>query len=217
MKRILLLEQKLDVNSAAVTYAAKIAQGNGAEIACLFLVPSSISTAEWIDTQERLVKEGMDKAQTIGMSLGQHFEEQRVKFSSHAIRFEPGIFLKQMEELMPADLIIAGKLEFPTEMADQGVGSIADLGARFNCPVIDAEAMHRSLKPVPRKVWGTFLLYGLGSAFMYFVFFPRIEQLNKFYMGGGILAGLAIMATVAIHAWVYGSTTECLPKFIKMD
>lgn len=217
MKRILLVGQRLDVDSAAVQYAGSMAKKEGAEIMCLFLIPSSTTTSDWIDTQERLAKKGMEKAKKAGVMLKQHFEDEGVSSSSRMIRFEPEVFIKEMCGLMPADLIIANKLQFPQELGHQGIESISDLGAFLKCPVIDAGAMHKSFTPVSRRVWSRFMLYGIGSGLIYSVFFPHIKWLNKFYMTGGILCGLAIMVTVAVHAWIYGNATECLPKFIKMD
>nr|HID58252.1 universal stress protein [Desulfobacterales bacterium] len=217
MKRILLLEQKLDESTTAIQYAYRIAKRDGAEVLCLFLIPSSMTTADWIETQERVVGEDIKKAERIGMRIKQRFEDEGIRFSYRAIRFQPTIFMKELEASMPVDLVIAGRLTSPVEVADLGLGSIGDLGVRLNCPVIDAEAMQKSFEPISPRLWRRFILYGIGSALMYFVFFPNIKHLNKFYMGGGILAGLAIMVTVAVHAWVYGSTTECLPKFIRMD
>lgn len=217
MKRILLLEQKLDENTAAVLYAARIAREEGAEVSCLFLIPSSMTTADWIETQERLVKEGLEKAERVGINIKRRFEDEGVRFYYRAIRFQPTVFMKELEKTKPVDMVIAGKLAFPVEVVDLGVGSVADIGARLNCPVIDAEAMQKSFAPISSKLWRRFILYGIGSALIYSVFFPHLKDLNKFYMGGGILAGLAIMVTVGIHAWIYGSTMECLPKFIKLD
>ena len=217
MKRILVVSQKLDMNSPAVRYGETIAKKEDAEVAFLFVVPSSMTTPEWIGTQERDVKDALEKAKEVEASLKQHFDKEGIRSSFRAIRFEPGIFKKEISALMPADLIIAGQLEFSHEAAEQGISSIADLGAAFSCPVIDAEAMENHFKPISSKLWMRFMLYGIGSAFMYFGFFPHIKDLNKFFMTNGALSGLAIMAVVATHAWIYGNTTECLPKFIKMD
>ena len=162
-------------------------------------------------------KEGLERAERIGTSITRRFEDAGVRFSYRAIRFQPTVFMKELEETKPVDMVIAGKLAFPLEVSDLGVGSISDIGVRLNCPVIDAEAMQKSLEPISQKLWRRFILYGMGSVLIYSVFFPHLKDLNTFYMAGGVLAGLAIMATVGIHAWVYGSAMECLPKFIKLD
>jgi hypothetical protein len=217
MKKILLVGQKLEINSPAVRYGETIAKKEDAEVVFLFVVPSSITTPDWMDTQERDVEAALKKAKEIEASLKRRFDEEGIRSSFRAIRFEPGIFKKEMAALMPADLIVAGQLEFSHEVAEQGITSIADLGAAFSCPVIDAQAMKDHFKPVPKKLWLKFMLYGTGSAFMYFGFFPYVKHLNNFFMTNGFISGLAIMGVVATHAWVYGNATECLPKFIKMD
>jgi len=217
MKKILLVGQKLDMNSPAVRYGETIAKKEDAEVAFLFVVPSSITTPDWMGTQERGVENALKKAKEVGANLKRHFDEEGIRSSFRAIRFQAGIFKKEMAALMPADLIVAGQLEFSHEAADQGITSIADLGAAFSCPVIDAQAMEDHFKPVSKKLWLKFMLYGTGSAFMYFGFFPYVKHLNNFFMTNGIISGLAIMVVVAAHAWIYGNTAECIPKFIKMD
>jgi hypothetical protein len=63
-----------------------------------------------------------------------------------------------------------------------------------------------------------FLAFGVLTAAIYLFFFPRIDYLNHaLFMKGSILGGLAVMAVVAIHAYVYGSFTEYLPKFLGLD
>lgn len=216
--RILLLGQNLDIDSLAIRYATELAKGKGGEIVSLIPVspmePSLEPTIEWIEAQEHRVKEEMEKAKRHAKEITEYFDKHGIACSSQVIKFEKGEFMEKMEALMPVDLVITDKLEFPSDLV---IKSITDLSTHFNCPVIDAEAMYKTFKPVSAKVWMKFLLYGIGSAFMYFVFFPHLQELNKFYMAGSIIGGIAIMVTVGIHAWVYGNTMECLPKFIKLD
>lgn len=218
VSRILLLGQNLDIDSLAIRYATELAKGKGGEIVSLIPVSpmeSSLEpTIEWIEAQERRVKEEMEKAKRHAKEITEYFDKHGIACSSQVIKFEKEKFMEKMEALMPVDLVITDKVEFPSDL---GIKSITDLSTHFNCPVIDAEAMYKTFKPVSAKVWMKFLLYGIGSAFMYFVFFPHLQELNKFYMAGSIIGGIAIMVTAAIHAWVYGNTMECLLKFIKLD
>ena len=44
---------------------------------------------------------------------------------------------------------------------------------------------------------------------MYGVFFPKIKMLNEtIFMTETVIGGLAIMAVVVVHAWVWGNTTH---------
>ncbi|WP_231887717.1 hypothetical protein [Thermodesulfatator autotrophicus] len=45
-----------------------------------------------------------------------------------------------------------------------------------------------------------------------------IEKLNyKIYMTGTFLGAIAVLATVPIHAYIYGSFAECLPKLLGLE
>ncbi len=218
VSRILLIGQNLGTDSLAIKYATELAKRKGGEIVCLIPVspikPSLEPTIEWLEAQEHHLKKEIEKAKRYAKEVSEHFDKHGIACSSYVIKFEKGEFMEKMRALMPVDLVVTDKLEFPPDL---GVKSITDLSAHFKCPVIDAEAVYKTFKPVSAKLWMKFVLYGIGSAFMYFVFFPHLEELNKFYMAGNIIGAIAIMATVAIHAWVYGNTMECLPKFIKLD
>jgi hypothetical protein len=63
MKKILLVGQKLEINSPAVRYGETIAKKEDAEVVFLFVVPSSITTPDWMDTQERDVEAALKKGQ----------------------------------------------------------------------------------------------------------------------------------------------------------
>ena len=91
----------------------------------------------------------------------------------------------------------------------------------MSCPVTTAGELagaHAEKKTAKGTNWGKWLLYAIGSALMYFVFYPNIKQLNqKLFMSESVLGALAIMAVVIIHAWVWGNTTHILPKLFKLE
>jgi len=166
---------------------------------------------------ESLKRKEADEARRQRRELREHFENQGIEISCHEVNFHSGILLRKLEELMPADLIMAGKLRFPAELTHRGIMTLGDLGMRFRCTAIDADIMRHWMQRVPRSVWLQLVGYGVGAAIIYFVFFPQIGELNKFYMGGGVVPAIAIMATVAAVAWVSGKTIECLLKLTRLD
>ncbi len=63
-----------------------------------------------------------------------------------------------------------------------------------------------------------FLAFAALSVVSYFVFFPYIDKLNHLiFMKGTFLGALAVMAVVPVHAYIYGSFTEYLPKWLGLE
>ncbi len=241
MERIVLLARNLALDSAAVTYTAQIARASRTKVECLALVSSGASTAEWlqsrparaiqrlrrirgrlttaewVQTMQRLRLKERERVKRQKEKLRQHFARQGSEFSCQDVAFNSAAFLKKLEAMMPADLIISETFRFPGELAHQGIMTVADLGAHLHCTAIDADVLQHCIQPVPKKVWGHLLAYGIGSMMLFFVFFPRIEQMNSFFMSGGIVPALTIMGTAAATAWIYGRTVESLLKWTKLD
>jgi nucleotide-binding universal stress UspA family protein len=241
MAKIILLAQNLPAGSEAVKYATRIAKARGAQVQCLFLISPSTSTtewmqarptsaiqrlrklrgrkttADWVHTVEGLRERETEEAQRQRRELKEHFEKQGIEISCHEVSFHSGTLLRKLEELMPADLIVAGKLRFPAELTHRGIMTLEHLGLRLRCPAIDVEIMRHWMQRMPRGVWLGLAGYAFGAAVVYAVFYPQMGELNKFYMGGGLVPGIAIMATVAAVAWVCGKTIDYLLKLTRLD
>ncbi|NOZ67689.1 MAG: hypothetical protein GXP46_00235 [Deferribacteres bacterium] len=208
MKKIILIDSKWDINSPAIKYVLKASKGTDTEIAGIFLVG---------DTG----RETVEKAEAVLKSVKQGFEAEGIPFSAHVMGQDPKAFTKKIDDLMPASLVLIGEAEFSGEMARGGAG-IKALKERLTCPVTTADAIaageHAQKKTAGGINWGKFIMYAIGSAIMYGVFFPMLKVLNgKIFMTGTVLGALAIMAAVVIHAWIWGNTTQILPKLFKLE
>ncbi len=207
MKRIILIDGKWDMNSPALQYALKASKGADTEIAGIFLVADNS-------------KDTIKKAGAVLDLIKQKLSSEGTGFSPHIIAPEPDAFMKKIDDLMPASLVLIGDLKFSKEMA-KGGASIEALKEKLACPVTTAEdlaAAQAEKKPEKGINWGKFIIYAIGSALLYGLFYPKIEMLNeKIFMTGTVLSGFAIMFAVAIHAWVWGNTTSILPKLFKLE
>ena len=207
MSRIVIVDDKWDFSSPIVQYALKAAKGTDTEIAGICLAA---------DTGDETV----GKAEAVLSGIKQSFMSEGVNFSSYVIGPDPDAFMKRIDGLMPASLVLVGDVSFSEEMVRGGV-SVAALKEKLTCPVTTTEAIagaHAEKKPAKGINWVKFLIYLIGSAIMYGVFYPYIETLNeKLFMAGTALGGLAIMVVVAVHAWIWGNTTNILPKLFKLE
>lgn len=207
MKRIILIDSKWDINSPALQYALKAAKGTDTEIAGIFLTADGS-------------KETIDKAGTALESIKQKFSSEGIGFTSHVVAPEPDGFMKKVLGLMPASLVLVGEADFTAEMKKGGAG-IEALREKLTCPVTtaaDLAGAQAEKKPAKGMNWAMWILYTIGSVLLYGVFYPRIEGLNeKLFMSETVLGGIAIMAAVGIHAWVWGNTTTILPKLFRLE
>ncbi len=208
MKRIIFIDSTWDINSQALQYALKAAKGTDTEIACVFLAAD--------DSTETIGKAGA----TLD-SVRENFSSEGIGISSHVVAPDAEAFMTKINGLMPASLVLIGDAAFTNEMKKAGA-SVEALKDKLTCPVTTADSIHaaHSEKAAPAKKtnWFVWVLYAIGSALMYGVFFPKIESLNeKLFMSGTVLGGISIMAVVAIHAWIWGNTTTILPKLFRLE
>jgi hypothetical protein len=207
LKRIILIDTTWDINSSVLQYALKVSKSPDTEIIGIFLAH---------DTD----KETIEKAENTLKNLAQDFSSKGINFNSQVVPQKPEIFIRKIEELMPASLILIGDVKFSEEMKKAGV-SVEALKERFVCPITTADALEifEEKVHVKRSInWTRFILYAIGSVIMYGVFFPNIEILNKkIFMTETILGAIAIMVAVALHAWIWGNTTQILPKLFKLE
>ncbi len=188
-------------------YLLKASKGAGTEITGIFLTADS--SVKTIEAAEAALK-----------TAGREFTSGGVGFTSHVVVPEPRAFMKKIDELMPASLVLIGDAVFSDEMV-KGGASEAALREKLACPVTTIDALIAGAGAEKKNEgvnWGKFILYAIGSIIMYGVFFPRIDILNeKIFMTGTVLGGLALMVAVVIHAWTWGNTTSILPKLFKLE
>ena len=122
-----------------------------------------------------------------------------------------------ISEFMPADVILSGKLDFDV-LALKGIHNLEDLSSRVHCPILPVERLATGEAPKFKISMLRFGLFGVLSALIYLLFFPQIDRLNHaLLMKGTILGAFAVMVVVALHAYIYGSFTEYLPRFMGLD
>jgi hypothetical protein len=207
LKRIILIDSRWDINSPALQYALKASKGADTEIAAIFLTADDS-------------KEAIDRAGTALDSVKQKFSSEGIGFSSHVVAPDPDSFMKKIDGLMPASLVLIGEADFTSEMKEGGA-SVEALREKLTCPVTtaaDLAGAHVEKKPAKGINWGKWIIYAIGSVIMYGVFFPKIRVINeKLFMTETVLGAIAIMAVVVVHAWVWGHTTQILPKLFKLE
>jgi len=208
LRKIILIDNKWDIRSGALQYVLKASKGTDTEVAGIFPVDDSS-------------RETVEKAETMLRNIKQDFASEGISFSSYVIGPDPGAFMRKIDDLMPASLVLFGDVKFSDEMVKGGV-SIKALGEKLSCPVTTAEAVaagaHAEKKTVSGINWVRFTVYLIGSIIMYAVFFPMLKGLNAtIFMKGTVLGGIAVMVVVAVHAWIWGSTTQILPKLFKLE
>lgn len=205
MNKIILIDSKWQIDSPAVQHALKTAKTSDAEIAAVFLVDDSSGAVE--------------KAEATIQKVKQKFSSEGVGFSSSIVSQSPEQFMKLIDELMPASLVLLGDVSFSDEMVKGGASKEA-LKEKLACPVVTAgemSAAQADTKPAQGINWGKFIIYAICSALMYGVLFPRIESLNEFFMSKTVLGAVAVLTVVVVHAWVWGNTTQILPKLLKLE
>jgi len=207
VKKIILIDSKWDTGSAAFQYALKASKNTDTEVAGVFLVSDN-------------KKETLEKAGELLKSVKQKFAAEGVGFSSHVVTPEPQEFMKKINGLMPASLVLVGSVSFSDEMKKGGV-SVEALKKKLACPVTTADALaaaHAEKKHEKGTNWGKWVFYAICSGLMYFVLFPNVRALNeKIFMTGTVLGAIATMGVVVVHAWVWGNTTHILPRLFRLE
>jgi hypothetical protein len=208
LKKIIVIDGKWDTQTPAIQYALKASKGTDTEIVGIF--PAGDSGKGTIEKAEAALK-----------TVKQKMASEGVAFSSYVVAQDAQAFMKRINDLMPASLVIIGDVKFSADMVKGGVSAEA-LREKLACPVTTAEnipaAGRAEEKPAKGTNWGMWIVYAIGSAFMYVVFYPKIGALNeKVFMSGTVIGAIATMAVVIVHAWVWGNTTHILPKLFKLE
>jgi len=216
MEKIIFVEQ-VDREPKNITYALEIAKKKGAKLSALFLIPVVVETVDWIDVQEKQIREKEDKIAAFAMELQEKCQAEGVELEWKVIQYRPRAFMQAMREFSPAELIIVGEVDLKP-LAEEGIKHLEDISVRMNCPVLSIKTLMPQEKASKGKVFARMALFGSLSALSYFVFFPQIDKLNHtIYMTGTFLGALAVLVTVPIHAYIYGSFTECIPKLLGLE
>ncbi|AEH44208.1 hypothetical protein Thein_0325 [Thermodesulfatator indicus DSM 15286] len=214
MERILFIEE-VDREPKYINHAIEIAKKKKAKLYILFLVPVSLETTDWIDIQEKQIKEKKEKLENLLNEI--KAKGIGVEIEGKVIEYLPRAFMLALKEFSPIDLVIVGNLDLEP-LASEKIKHLEDISIRLKCPVLSIKTLLPQERTSKKKVISKMCLYGSLSAISYFGFFPMIEKLNyKIYMTGTFLGAIAVLATVPIHAYIYGSFAECLPKLLGLE
>ncbi len=216
MEKIVFLEQNVEKKTPALNWVVEVAKQRECDLCCIFLIPPTLQTSEWVEMQEKQSKEAMAKAEEVGKSLESELKKEGINFSWKVVQFTPSSFMEAVQESLPTDLIIAGDLDLEP-LVEKGIKHLEDLSVTFSCPVLPANTLVKE-KDQKGKIIARMCIFGIGSAAIYFGFYPLINKLNNIiYMKGGVLGALAVMCTVPIVAYIYGSFTEGIPKLMGLE
>jgi hypothetical protein len=183
----------------------------------LFVIPVHPDVTDWIEVQEKQVKEAQEKVNQFVRKLEAELKEKGLPFAWKIVQSAPTVFMQAIETFTPVDVIMTGKLDL-TPLAEKGIKTLEDISTRFGCPVLPVEGLLVDKDKKKGSGVFRFLVFGGLSAVSYFVFFPYIDKLNHLiFMKGTFLGGLAVMVVVPIHAYIYGSFTEYLPKWMGLE
>jgi len=217
MEKILYIENLMDEKSSRVNHAVNIAEKKGLELSALFVIPVHPDVTDWIKVQEKQIKEAQEKVNQFVRKLEAELTEKGLPFAWKIVQSAPTVFMQAIEAFTPVDVIMTGKLDL-APLAEKGIKTLEDISSRFGCPVLPVEGLLTDKDEKKGKGSFRFLVFAGLSAASYLLFFPYIDKLNHLiFMKGTILGGLAVMVVVPIHAYIYGSFTEYLPKWLGME
>ncbi len=217
MGKILFMGKNIDGQSSHLDQVIEVATSRGAELSALFLIPVSMETADWINVQEKQIKVAEQKASDFGRKVEENLKARGMTFDWKVVHLVPSAFMTALEEFTPVDIIIAGDIDLEP-LVEKGIKHLEDISALLNCPVLPLASLLPAQKGSNGKTLTRLLLFGALSAVSYFLFFPQLDKLNHaIYMKGTVLGALAVMLTVPVHAYIYGTFTECLPKLIGLE
>jgi hypothetical protein len=203
LKKIIVIDKTWDVQSDVLKYTLKVSKGTDTGVVGIFLAGDDRT-------------ETVEKAEEVLRDVKARFSEEGIDFSSYVVGSDPAQLVNQIKELMPASLVLIGDIQLPS-----GKVEVEALRENVSCPVTTVASLESADLRKTQTLginWGRFALYAIGSVIMYGVFFPKIQVLNeKIFMTGTVIGGIAIMVVVAVHAWIWGNTTQILPKIFKLE
>lgn len=217
MKEMLYIENVTGEKSSQIEYAIRLAGAKGLRLSAIFVIPLHPDVADWPDMLEKQVNEAEAKIEILAKKTAAELEANGQSFRWKTIRSTADTLMEAIEGFMPADIALIGKLDLEP-LGEKGIHNLEELSSKFHCPVLPVERLSPNDKSKGKKNILRFLAFGVLSAVSYFYFFPKIDHLNHVvFMKGTALGGLAVMLVVGLHAYIYGSFAEYLPKFIGLD
>jgi hypothetical protein len=217
MKKLLYIENLTDDKSSKLDLAIEIAEAKGFELSAVFVIPVHPDVADWIEIQEKQILEAEKKVKNYAEQKEKELKDRGESFSWKVVRSMPEAFMNSIVAFTPVDVIMAGKIDLEP-LSEKGIKHLEDLSSILGCPVFPVESLFVDRKQVKGVNYFRFLAFGGLSAASYFVFFPNLNKLNHLiFMKGTLLGALAVMLAVPIHAYIYGSFTECITKLIGLE
>lgn len=205
MEKIVFIEQGIDPEEKGLKMMEQIAREKNAEIHWLLVLESgNISSLK-------------EKGEKLADKYNNSLNVEKELFFYRSIEYSPSNLLNSLNELSPMNLIVTSQLNLEP-LSEEGIKELEDLSLRYKCPVIALSALMPEEKKSKTKLLTKTLFFGGLSVCSYFLFFPQLDKLNHaIYMKGTIVGAIAVMITVPIHAYIYGSFTESLPKLLGLE
>ena len=217
MKEILFIENLMHEKTSQLKAAIDMASAKGLKLSALFIVSLHPEVSDWVEVYEKQLKEAEKRLSAYGERMASELDAKGQAFRWRLVKGTGEASMNAINEFLPADIILTGKLDFES-LALKGVHNLEELSSQIHCPVLPVERLVLSEAPNAKPNLLRFALFGGLSAAIYFFFFPQIDRLNhSLLMKGTVLGGIAVMFVVALHAYIYGSFTEYLPRFIGLD
>ena len=217
MEKILFVENLTDEKSSKVDHAITIAEKKDLELSALFVIPVRQDVPNFPEVQAEQIKKAETQVSQFAENKVAELKDKGLPFAWKVVQSTATTFMESMEAFTPVDVIITGSIDLDP-LAEKGIKTLEDISSRFGCPVLPVEGLLADKEKAKGTSFFRFLLFAALSGMSYFVFFPYIDKLNHLiYMKGTFLGALAVMVTVPIHAYIYGSFTEYLPKWLGLE
>ena len=217
MEKILFIENLTDEKSSKVDHAIEIAEKKALELSALFVIPVRQDVPNFPEVQAEQIEKAETKVNQFAEKKAAELKSRGQTFAWKVIQSTATTFMESMEAFTPVDVIMTGNIDLDP-LAEKGIKTLEDISMRFGCPVLPVESLLADKKKAKGTSFFRFLIFAGLSVMSYFVFFPYIDKLNHLiYMKGTFLGALAVMATVPIHAYIYGSFTEYFPKWLGLE
>ena len=217
MEKILFIENLTDEKSSKVDHAIAIAEKKDLELSALFVIPVRQDVPNFPEVQAEQIEKAETKVSQFAEKKAAELKDRGRPFAWKLVQSTATTFMESMESFTPVDLIMTGRIDLEP-FAEKGIKTLEDISTRFGCPVLPVESLLTNTEKKKGTNIFRFLAFAALSVVSYFVFFPYIDKLNHLiFMKGTFLGALAVMAVVPVHAYIYGSFTEYLPKWLGLE
>lgn len=217
MEKILFIESLTDEKSSKVDHAISIAEKKDLELSALFLIPVRQDVPIFPDVQAEQIQKAETKVTQFAENKATELKDRGQPFAWKVVLSTATTFMESMEAFTPVDVIMTGNIDLDP-FAEKGIKTLEDISMRFGCPVLPVEGLLAEKDKAKGTSFFRFFIFTGLSVLSYFVFFPYIDKLNHLiFMKGTFLGALAVMVTVPIHAYIYGSFTEYIPKWMGLE